>query len=242
MTDLSVARVEALITEYEENGPEQFSVDHGVLASPPREYWFISPYRLSGGVYPTKPLAAAALGWPDINGGYAKRDSACNLLERAGYVITDRFGSAINSSGQEIAPGVAFESWRGRDQTERSAIVLQRVGQDLFRGALIHFWAGRCAVTGLRDQRLLRASHIKPWAVCDDRERLDVGNGLLLSALWDSAFDAGLVSFSEEGRPFASRDLSSDSRRVMQFDDASDIKLAETHLPYLAWHRRRYGF
>jgi len=37
----------------------------------------------------------------------------------------------------------------------------------------------------------LRASNIIPWAGCDDAQRLDVHNGLLLSGLWDAAFDAG---------------------------------------------------
>ena len=38
--------------------------------------------------------------------------------------------------------------------------------------------------TGITDPALLRASHIVPWAECGDAQRLDVHNGLLLSALW----------------------------------------------------------
>ena len=45
---------------------------------------------------------------------------------------------------------------------------------------------GRCPLTGITDPALLRASHIVPWAECDDAQRLDVHNGLLLSALWDA--------------------------------------------------------
>ncbi len=45
-------------------------------------------------------------------------------------------------------------------------------------------------MTGISDTALLRASHIVPWAKCsDDAQRLDVHNGLLLSALWDAAID-----------------------------------------------------
>ena len=40
-----------------------------------------------------------------------------------------------------------------------------------------------------------------------DGERLDVHNGLLLSALWDAAFDRGLVTFDDEGRPVFSSSL-----------------------------------
>ena len=84
--------------------------------------------------------------------------------------------------------------------TEAERLVVQRIGQDVFRKALILYWNERCAVTGISDPQLLRASHIVPWAVCDtDAERLDVENGLLLSALWDAAFDTGLVSFAADG-------------------------------------------
>jgi putative restriction endonuclease len=34
--------------------------------------------------------------------------------------------------------------------TEIERPVVQRVGQDIFRNALIEYWEGRCAVTGLR--------------------------------------------------------------------------------------------
>jgi predicted restriction endonuclease len=79
--------------------------------------------------------------------------------------------------------------------------VVQRVGQDVFRKALMDYGDGRCAVTGLSDPALLRASHIVRWADCaSDAERLDVHNGLLLSALWDAAFDAHLVTFDDDGR------------------------------------------
>ena len=43
-------------------------------------------------------------------------------------------------------------------------------------------------------------------------QRLDVHNGLLLSALWDAAFDQGLVSFADE----ASRALVPSSARLRE--------------------------
>jgi hypothetical protein len=66
--------------------------------------------------------------------------------------------------------------------------VLQRIGQDIFRDRLMNYWQRRYPLTGISDPVLLRASHIIPWADCQsDAERLDVHNGLLLSALWDAA-------------------------------------------------------
>ena len=63
--------------------------------------------------------------------------------------------------------------------TEAERLVVQRVGQDIFRRCLLEYWDGRCAITGLAVPELLRASHIKPWAACDtDAERLDIFNGI----------------------------------------------------------------
>ena len=75
--------------------------------------------------------------------------------------------------------------------TEAERWVIQRIGQDVFRSALMDYWNGRCPLTGITDPALLRASHIVPWSDCNDEQRLDVHNGLLLSALWDAAFDCG---------------------------------------------------
>jgi hypothetical protein len=85
--------------------------------------------------------------------------------------------------------------------TEAERLVVQRVGQDIFRKSLPNIGT-TAARRGIGDPDLLRASHIVPWAECDDAaHRLDVYNGLLLSALWDAAFDAGKVSFTDEGEP-----------------------------------------
>lgn len=42
--------------------------------------------------------------------------------------------------------------------------VRERIGQGLFRAALLEFWGGACSVTGFDNPELLRASHAKPWA------------------------------------------------------------------------------
>ena len=68
--------------------------------------------------------------------------------------------------------------------TEAERMVVQRIGQDIFRARLIDYWQARCPLTGITDAALLRASHITPWVDCEtDAERLNIHNGLLLSAL-----------------------------------------------------------
>ena len=55
--------------------------------------------------------------------------------------------------------------------TEAERLVVERVGQDVFRGALLDYWQGKCCVTGLDVSELLRASHIKPWSQCDSDDQ-----------------------------------------------------------------------
>lgn len=122
--------------------------------------------------------------------------------------------------------------------TEAERLVVQRIGQDVFRDRLMNYWQGRCPLTGISDPALLRASHIIPWADCEsDAERLDVHNGLLLSALWDAAFDRALVTFDDQGHPEFSPDLSEQARGELRWD--SPISLTDEHRRRLARHRDR---
>jgi len=122
--------------------------------------------------------------------------------------------------------------------TEAERLVVQRVGQGIFRDSLLAYWSGRCPLTGIADPALLRASHIKPWNACDtDFERLDVHNGLLLSALWDAAFDAGLVTFSDDGVPCFAGSLGAEARALLPWQ--ARLPLTDRHGAYLVWHRSR---
>jgi len=122
--------------------------------------------------------------------------------------------------------------------TEAEQLVVQRIGQDIFRDRLMDYWQGRCPLTGISDPALLRASHIIPWADCEsDAERLDVHNGFLLSALWDAAFDRALVTFDEEGIPEFSASLSERARAELHWH--STILLTDEHQRHLTIHRYR---
>jgi hypothetical protein len=127
--------------------------------------------------------------------------------------------------------------------TEAERLVVQRIGQDMFREALMDYWSGRCPLTGITEPALLRASHIVPWADCGDEQRLDVHNGLLLSALWDAAFDKGLVSFGGEGKVLVSPKLSEAARAALGVDRVPQLRgLRDSHQKNLAAHRARYDF
>jgi hypothetical protein len=72
--------------------------------------------------------------------------------------------------------------------------------------------------------------------------RLDVNNGLLLSALSDAAFDKGLLSFDDAGRPLASPGLGADARQALGDAAPPLYGLRQAHKANLAAHRVRMGF
>lgn len=125
--------------------------------------------------------------------------------------------------------------------TEAERLVVQRVGQNLFRDGLLDLWEGRCAVSGLAVPELLRASHIKPWADCGtDAERLDVYNGLLLAPHLDAVFDCGFITVANDGSVVVSDGLDATARTMLSLDQPLRVRgLAEGHLAYLPWHRER---
>lgn len=126
--------------------------------------------------------------------------------------------------------------------TEVERLVVQRVGQDVFREGLMRYWEGRCAVTGLTEPELLRASHIRPWSKCDtDHDRLNVFNGLLLAVHLDAAFDRGFITFDDVGMVMLSPRLSAeDAARLGLRSDLRVQRLESAHRQALAWHRAKW--
>ncbi|MBX3322772.1 MAG: HNH endonuclease [Phycisphaeraceae bacterium] len=105
-------------------------------------------------------------------------------------------------SEQIVVPKAASQSLRAsRTQpsgpTEIVCEATQRRGQSFFRASVIAAHDGKCCITGITSEPLLRASHIVPWSH-DPVLRLDPRNGLCLNALHDAAFDRGLITLSEQ--------------------------------------------
>jgi hypothetical protein len=173
---------------------------------------------------------------------YEHYHSIYHLNERLHAALDRVYGLAVS------LPEAPLDRFRARTAslprtTEAERMVIQRIGQDIFRDALIDYWSGRCPITGITERALLRASHIKPWADCTDAERLDVHNGLLLSALWDAAFDRGLVSFADDGSVLASPRLGEKEREALGLARALSLQgLRDAHHANLAFHRGLHGF
>lgn len=154
-------------------------------------------------------------------------------LRDAGVLIFDGEGTYRIASGlakKEVEEAIATEVWR---------LQLARRGQGVFRDKVMSYWSAACPLTGIGEPDLLRASHIIPWNRCEKEvDRLDPNNGLLLSSLWDAAFDRGLVSFSDDGAVMAAPQLSESTLvHMIGGKSVSIAGLNDGHRENLAWHR-----
>ena len=81
-----------------------------------------------------------------------------------------------------------------KEGSDVMSLTKHRKGQNYFRRMVLTNYGGRCALTGIDITQLLLASHIIPWTD-NKKERLNPCNGICLSALYDRAFDQGLIGF-----------------------------------------------
>lgn len=123
--------------------------------------------------------------------------------------------------------------------TEKETIIKARIGQGPYRKNLINKYNCKCVVTGIDNPKILVASHIKPWAICNNYERIDLENGLLLSANMDKLFDCGLITFSRNGKMHISSYVSKENEKRLHISQQSivDLKATKELLNYLEYHR-----
>ncbi len=114
-----------------------------------------------------------------------------------------------------------------------------REGQDEYRRKLLEE-CPFCPITMINEESLLIASHIKPWAVSDLKERIDPNNGFILSPLYDKLFDRGYITFSDDKRVSISNWLSRQvigrigikENQMFQF-----LPINDARAKYLEYHR-----
>ena len=183
--------------------------------------------------------ALTGMGLEDVLAGSLYGESGIDSR----FVVTPAALAALDEPPPPQSPfddvEAAASSLADLSETERLDVVRSRLGQGTFREKLLSHW-GACAVTGVQLGPLLRASHVKPWRVSDNRERLDVFNGLLLAPQYDAAFDAGLISFEDTGRIMLSPAFARDQSFLLHITDKARLnskRIAEEHKKYLSYHR-----
>lgn len=115
-----------------------------------------------------------------------------------------------------------------------------RDGQNEYRKRLLEE-CPFCPITMINEESLLIASHIKPWAVSDSRERVDPNNGLMLSPLYDKLFDRGYITFSNDKRVSISNWLSKqvkDRIGIKENQFFQFLPINDERAKYLDYHRQ----
>jgi len=124
------------------------------------------------------------------------------------------------------------------EQEDTKVLSKARRGQGKYREDLLHM-CPYCPITMVSDERILIASHIKPWAHSSDEEKIDPFNGFMFTPTFDYLFDRGFLSFTDDKKTKLSPFL---SKMTYSKLGISDSKLFH-NLPidgrenYLEYHR-----
>lgn len=108
--------------------------------------------------------------------------------------------------------------------------VKTRVNQNYFRQIVLANYTNKCAITGIDVPELLFASHIIPWSK-NEQERLNPENGLCLSALYDKAFDKGLIGINERYEILLSKDLKKKNKHDFYAQHFGSLEKEKIHIP-----------
>ena len=125
------------------------------------------------------------------------------------------------------------------DKLEKTQLYRARIGQGEYRKNLLAL-CPFCPITLISDDRLLIASHIKPWVASNDIEKIDPLNGFMLTHTFDRLFDRGFLSFTHDKKTILSPFLSNMTYSKIGISDNKII----SHLPidgreeYLEYHRQ----
>lgn len=125
---------------------------------------------------------------------------------------------------------------RAIPETEKLQLVKSRIGQGIFRERLLAEFPV-CPITLVDEPKFLIASHIKPWRLSSNIERLDAKNGLLFTPTFDKLFDKGYISFNNRREMLISTLINSATRQRFNIQDGQiygnlPLKGRESYLEY----------
>jgi hypothetical protein len=120
---------------------------------------------------------------------------------------------------------------------DRIRLLRSRRGQGVFKRNVM-LYENACRVTQVSDIHHLRASHIKPWSVSTDHEKLSGSNGLLLSPHIDHLFDHGWISFGDREEILVSKGLTPGLTSAWGIDlDHKVGRFTDAQSEFLEFHR-----
>lgn len=127
-----------------------------------------------------------------------------------------------------------------KEKEKQKEISRARDGQGKYREQLLE-QCRFCPMTMISDERLLIASHIKPWAASDEIEKVDPHNGYILSPLYDKLFDRGFITFTANRHVILSEFISPYTWKQIGLKNDTFIKalpMDDKRVEYLKFHQQ----
>ena len=131
-----------------------------------------------------------------------------------------------------------YEKLLTKEKPLQQEIRKARYGQGKYREQLLE-QCRFCPFTMIADERLLIASHIKPWAAATDKEKVDPYNGYMLSPLYDKLFDRGFITFTENRHVILSDFISPFTWKQINLKNDTFVKalpMDDKRIEYLKFH------
>ena len=158
-------------------------------------------------------------------------------LSNADLLVIQKDLTVADDAESDYEINLEIQARKIEGDLEKIDLVKSRRGQGIFK-ANVRMIEKTCRVTGVSNIKHLRASHIKPWTVSSDKEKIDGYNGLLLSPHVDHLFDRGFISFQDSGNMLISKSLSSSVLDKWSIDIGKNVgKFELGHCSYLEYHR-----
>lgn len=145
--------------------------------------------------------------------------------------------SYVMKSEQEQEERISNDT--GISDKVKSSLINSRIGQGDYRKKLLEE-CPCCPFTLVTDERLLVASHIKPWVLSDDKEKVDPKNGFMFTPTFDRLFDRGFISFEDDKTLIVSPWISPMNQKRLGIYTGKLIEklpLDEKRKKYLEFHR-----
>jgi putative restriction endonuclease len=188
-----------------------------------------SPLLLNGGSNQHVVLAAVPAQMAQTVYGLLRGE-----VERIVGTITGAVGRTLAEDAAEAVIQQRTDISAG----QKTDLLKARYGQGVFR-TNVEQVEHSCRVTGVLDRRHLWARHIKPWSECNDLEKVDGCNGLLMSPHMAHLFERGYISFSDDGELLVSQELNPvvlDNWRIRLPVSVGQFRPEQCY--FLEYHRR----
>ena len=175
---------------------------------------------------------------------YQKGLNPCRICKEKGLPVEQLTGIqnfqvtsalSLKSDIYKLEKRLASET-NSNKRTEIETLIKARLGQGSFRKNVLKLHPN-CPLTGLDIQSLLIASHIKPWSKCNNEERLDPSNGLMLAPNIDALFDSGLITFDTDGTIKISPKIDPENQERLGISRDMKLKIEPESEKYFEYHR-----